>query len=255
MTKARGLLIVGLLLCAKPSFAGVISLDGVDWWTTGIVSVVQGTMDLPTLPGPTVTVGPTGDNADWALLNSGDPSPTGPLGEPLAPGNVSAGDLEGFFGMSTGFLTNQNFVSGSGMKTSFSLVTNDTLTFDFSFVTSDPVYDDAAIFVMNKLGDVIMSGVIMSAGQLGGAVGTQVLNFGGPLLPGDYTIGLAVLNETDDVFQSYLGVDNFKINGAPLEGLEGQPVPEPGTLLLLTAGWGTAFVSRRFFGAPKKRVA
>src|SRR5688572_13250952 len=106
MTKARGLLIIGLLLCARPGFADVISLDGVEWTTTGLVSVQEGPLALPPdFPGFTVV--PTGDNAFWALLESGDP---------LTGAGVSATQLEEFFGMSSGYLTNptQNYVSGSG---------------------------------------------------------------------------------------------------------------------------------------------
>jgi hypothetical protein len=236
----------------------VITLDGVDWEATGLVSIQEGPVALPPGPGPQFTVVPTGDNAFWGLLESGDPV-LSPPGGVAAGGALGAyGGLEQFFGMTNGYLTSQNYVSGSGMKRDFTLAAGDVVSFDFSFVTSEPDPNDpffpgqadAAMFVLDGEGDVIHSTPLLN-----GAVGTQVLNYDAfmAMAAGTYQIGVAVLNKGDSCCSSYLGVDDFRVNDAPVEGLV--PVPEPGTLLLLSAGWGTAFVSRRFFAAPKKRAA
>jgi hypothetical protein len=72
---------------------------------------------------------------------------------------------------------------------------------------------------------------------------------------GNYLIGVGVFNhpDFDNTVASYLAVDNFEV--IPLEGQEPPTteVPEPATLLMLTAGWGTAVVSRRYFGGRKER--
>jgi hypothetical protein len=241
MTKARGLLIVGLLLCASPSFAAVITLDGVEWQTIGIVDSITGTINLPRGEDEPITVSvgpsPTGGNQQWLLLESGNESPL----------SASVGALEGFFGMSSGFLSSRGYFSGAGIMRDFVLPAGGDLRFDATFVTADIFANDAAMFVMDSDGEVIASAHFDETG----IVNTGWFETGGPLLPGTYSIGLAVLNDFDTCCSSYLGVDNFRIGDTPLGELE--PVPEPATLLLLTAGWGTAVVSRRYFAGRKER--
>ena len=243
MTKARGLLIVGLLLCAKPGFAGEIVLDGITWNTIGIVELITGSIDLPRgeAPGtPTVPVGPspTGGDQQWLLLESGDNNPL----------SASVGALEAFFGMNAGFLTNLGYSSGAGIMRDFVLPEGAELTFDTTFVTADIFANDAAMFVMDSDGMVIHSAHFPEDGSI---VNIAWSEDGGPLLPGTYSIGLAVLNNQGSCCSSFLGADNFRIGDTPLGELE--PVPEPATLLLLTAGWGTAVVSRRYFAGRKER--
>lgn len=250
MTKARGLLIIGLLLCATPSFAGEVTLDGVVWDTDGMVSIRDGgNNDIVLDLFNTFTFVPSGANDSWALLESGDGDPR----------SVLAADLEAFlFGASDGSLTSQGYDSGAAIKrfVTFDNAT-DALNVNLAFATSEDLTfgsPDAAIFVMNSDFQVIASNPLP-----GGAVGSQfdatifqpsAIGLGA----GTYLIGFAVLNHTDGCCSSFLGVDNFRINDVPLEGLV-TDVPEPGTLLLLTAGWGMVFVSRRFFGGPKDRTA
>src|SRR5688500_4362897 len=116
MTNARGLLIVGLLLCAKPGYAEPIVLDGVTWQTIGIVELITGTISLPRDEDPftpSVEVGPspTGGNQQWLLLESGNNDPD----------SASVEALETFFGMTSGFLSSRGYQSGAGIMREFIL--------------------------------------------------------------------------------------------------------------------------------------
>jgi hypothetical protein len=244
MTKARGLLIVGLLLLAQPTFAGPLNLSfesGLAEWTTiGLVEDVA-TASLPEGVGA-FTVNPT-DGARFALLESGDFD------------SASTADLETFFGMSAGSLS--AYGGGSGLKRTFDLGVGDMWSFDWNFVAgeSDATFNDAALFVMND-GIVVHQQQLANVEEVGGhgSTGWQPFQFTATAT-GSYLIGVGVFNHpsADNAISSYLAVDNFEV--IPLEGGPPQPtpMPEPSTLLLLTAAWGTAFVSRRFVGSPKER--
>jgi hypothetical protein len=246
MTKARGLLIVGLLLCGNPSFAGPLNLSfesglSPEWTTIGIVSIEQ-SASLPEDVGA-FTVLPT-NGANFALLDSGS-----------ANNSASTTDLEAFFGMSAGALS--AYGGGSGLKRDFALNAGDMWSFDWNFVTGeiDPAYNDAALFVMND-GVLVQTVQLASVVEVNGSgsTGWQPYSFTATAA-GNYLVGVGVFNhpDFDNSISSYLAVDNFQV--IPLEGQEPPPteVPEPATLLMLTAGWGTAVVSRRYFGGRKER--
>jgi hypothetical protein len=255
MTKARGLLIVGLLLCGTPTFAGPLNLSfetGLtpEWTTLGVVSVEQ-SASLPEGIG-IFNVTPT-DGANFALLSSGDDLTT----------SASTSDLETFFGMSAGALS--AFGGGSGLKRNFDLGVGDMWSFDFNFVTGEdggdtdpndgvPDFNDAALFVMND-GILVETVQLANVAEVGGFGTTGWVPYSfTATAAGNYLIGVGIFNHPgdDNTISSYLAVDNFKV--IPLEGQEPPPteVPEPATLLTLAAGCGTAVV-RRYFGGRKER--
>jgi hypothetical protein len=243
MTKARGLLIVGLLLCAKPSYAAEFTLpswDGMTWTAQGIASIVDSFFVPPV--GPTI-VSPSGDASDFLLLESGHP------------GQATAAELETFFNFSTpNFLTSEGYVTGSGAQFTFTPTASGAFSFDYRFLSTEdpftpPPNADASWFLVDGDG-ILIQQTTFALQDVSGTSG-PVFDF---VAGTEYTIGFGVFNKTFDAFSTYFAVDGLRIADAPVGQLQ-QSVPEPGTLLLLTAGWGTAFVSRRFFGAPKKRVA
>lgn len=248
MTKARGLLIVGLLLCGTPAFAGPLNLSfetGLtpEWTTLGMVSVEQ-SASLPEGIGIFDVVPTDGNN--FALLSSGEND-----------SSASTSDLEAFFGMSSGALS--AYGGGSGLKRNFDLGVGDMWSFDFNFVTGEETanFNDAALFVMND-GILVNTVQLADVAEVGGYGSTGWVPYSfTATAAGNYLIGVGVFNHpsTDNTISSYLAVDNFEV--ISLEGEVPPPtsVPEPGTLLLLTAAFGTTFVSRRFFAAPKKRAA
>jgi hypothetical protein len=242
MTKARGLLIVGLLLCGNPSFAGPLNLSfesglSPEWTTIGVVSIEQ-SASLPEGIGA-FNVLPT-DGANFALLSSGDNNTS-----------ASTSDLESFFGMSAGSLS--AYGGGSGLKRNFDLAVGDMWSFDWNFVTGEgsPDFNDAALFVMND-GILVQTVQLANVTEVGGfgSTGWQPYSFTATAA-GNYLIGVGVFNhpDFDNTVASYLAVDNFEV--IPLEGQV--PVPEPATLLMLTAGWGTAVASKRYFAGRKER--
>jgi hypothetical protein len=247
MTKSRGLLIVGLLLCGTPAFAGPLNLSfesglSPEWATIGIVTV-ETAASLPEGIG-IFDVGPT-NGTNFALLSSGDNN-----------SSASTGALESFFGMSAGALS--AYSGGSGLKRNFDLGVGDMWSFDWNFTTGelDDQFNDAALFVMND-GILVQTVQLANVTEVGGfgSTGWQPYSFTATAA-GNYLIGVGVFNHPNsdtNTVASYLAVDNFQV--IPLEGQEPPPtsVPEPATLLMLTAGWGTAFVSRRYFGGRKER--
>jgi hypothetical protein len=244
MTKARGLLIVGLLLFAQPTYAGPLNLgfeSGLAEWTTiGLVEDVA-SASLPEGIGA-FNVTPT-EGARFALLESGDFD------------SASTTELETFFGMSAGSLS--QYGGGSGLKRTFDLAEGDMWSFDWNFVAgeSDATFNDAALFVMND-GILVHTEQLANVEEVGGhsSTGWQPFSFTATA-GGSYLIGVGVFNHPsgDNAISSYLAVDNFEV--IPLEGgpQPPTPMPEPSTLLLLSAAWGTAFVSRRFVGSSKAR--
>jgi hypothetical protein len=245
MTKARGLfLIIGLLLCGKSALAGPLNLSfesglSPEWSTIGIVTVEQ-SASLPEGIG-VFNVTPT-DGSNFALLSSGDNNTS-----------ASTSNLETFFGMSAGSLS--AYGGGSGLKRNFDLAEGDIWSFDWNFVTgeSSSDFNDAALFVMND-GILVQTVQLANVTEVGGygSTGWQPYSFTAATA-GNYLIGVGVFNhpDFDNTVASYLAVDNFEV--IPLEGAPPVGVPEPATLLMLTAGWGTAVVSRRYFGGRKER--
>ena len=240
MTKGRVLLIVGLLLCAKPGFAGPLSFEGNDftadgWVFEGLAEVVtDASLPQDFFPG-FFNFGPSNGNY-FALLESGPDANTGATG-------VDALTLDRFFGFDDGYLAGQGYTGGSAVGRSVNMLANEIGSFDFIFVSDDFARNDAALFVMDGQGNLVHDAFIISADVPGGTSEPwQTYNNAFmATTAGTYFIGVGVLNRTDSTQTSYLAVDNFKV----VDTGEAQPVPEPATLLLLTAGGGTAFVARR----------
>ena len=254
MTKARGLLIVGLLLCATPSLADPIDLSfeggtltDTGWESMGLVSVTGGLAFPP--------IAPLAGEGAFALLDSGDPL--------FTDDSASAADLAAFLGTDL-----SAYSGGSALRGSWDLNAGDRWTFWFNFVTTEPdglqcenftvVCNDAALFVQTSAGTLVRQEILGDRSVVGGfgTTGWQQFEFTAETA-GTYVIGMGVFNHpsTDEISSSYLAVDKFEV--LSLGEVPPPPgpvdVPEPSTLLLLTAGWGTAFVSRRFVGAPKER--
>jgi hypothetical protein len=274
MNKLRGLLIgIMLLGISHPALADPFDFEAGtlgDWTAKGLVSVT-GTVFLPETPYVPNVVAPFHGNYQVQIA-SGDITGAVP--------DVSATELENFFGMPGGYWENQNFARGSGMYRDFQLNVGETVRFNWNFIAGDvcgtPCYDDAAVFVMNQAGEVLSSVALVGgspdpnspecqsenppAGQCGES-GWQEHVFPalGVQTAGIYRLGVAVLDneppnpdfgcpggETTEpgcepFNPSYLLVDNFRV--VPTDQLP-TPVPEPSTLFLLTGGLGAVIAAR-----------
>jgi len=127
---------------------------------------------------------------------------------------------------------------GSAIKQTFSGNTGATIAFDWNYITSDGYNYDFSfmtltstnlLFVQKLAGNVILPPedipLFPSATIFLMETGFDTFSFTLPT-SGTYTLGLGVVHVSDDVFDSGLIIDNFKIVS----------VTEPATILLLSTG-------------------
>ncbi len=131
------------------------------------------------------------------------------------------------------------------MKREFVLGTGDTLTFDWNFVSFDAMpFNDAALYVRDGTGTLLSSvELVGDFGRSGYLTHTFTAT-----AAGSYSIGLGVFDFLDeaDSNRSYLALDNFNVTQATGEVPGPTPVPEPGTLLMLTGGFAAVLTARRY---------
>jgi hypothetical protein len=153
--------------------------------------------------------------------------------------------LETFLGVDPFALdpTNSYFgaFEGSAIKQTFTAQPTDSISFDWKFLTNEDrnsgfaSNDTAFVTLVNntdntaqvmKLADINNS-LTPSSSSLGFDNESQTNNFGQALSPGEYTLGLTVVDDTDSTISSALQVDNVEIVG---DG-DPRPTPEPTTIL------------------------
>jgi hypothetical protein len=165
-------------------------------------------------------------------------------------------NLETFLGVDPFALdpTNSSFgaFEGSAIKQTFTAQPTDSISFDWKFLTNEDSNsgfasnDTAFVTLVNntdntaqvmKLADLSNS-LTTSSSSLGFTNETQTNNFGQALSPGEYTLGLTVVDDTDSTISSALQVDNVEIVGD-----RPQATPEPTTIFaFLTTVFAGSFV-------------
>jgi len=106
---------------------------------------------------------------------------------------------------------------GSALKTTLQLDAGDVVTFDWNFTTDDYLpYKDFAFATVNG------AAFLLSHIELTGSYGTtgwQTFSYTASI-SGSYTIGQGVMNDKDQLFNSYLAVDNMRVNGGSVQSFE-----------------------------------
>jgi Tol biopolymer transport system component len=106
---------------------------------------------------------------------------------------------------------------GSALKTTLQLNAGDVVTFDWNFTTDDYLpYKDFAFATVN--GAAFLLSDIQSTGSYG-TTGWQTFSYAAPT-SGSYTIGQGIMNDKDQAFNSYLAVDNVRVNGGSVQSFE-----------------------------------
>lgn len=135
---------------------------------------------------------------------------------------LSDSELEVFLGLPQGSLddlvttgSSNGATEGSAMKTTVKLQEGDKVTFDWRFETDEnpnesSFNDTAFVFVTDENGIVLADTFDISGG---GASGTFL--FEAPA-DGSYTFGIGVVDVGDQGFESTLLIDDFSVNGWPL---------------------------------------
>lgn len=142
---------------------------------------------------------------------------------------VSEDQLESFLGLSNGTLLdvgNGPIGGGSAIQTTFTATAGQVLSFQYQFFTNeDPtdlanVVNDFAFVTLNSgeptsIADVV--GTTLSASTPPFALASSILTFTTTLAdPGTYTLGLGVVNVTDDTYPSGLLVQNLRLDSTSL---------------------------------------
>lgn len=160
---------------------------------------------------------------------------------------VDIANLETFLGVDPFALdpTNSLFgaFEGSAIKQTFTANAGDSIDFDWNFLTNEDSSsasfsnDTAFVTLVNNTDNTaqvmnladLSNSLNASSSSLGFDNETPTNNFGQALSPGDYTLGLTVVDDLDSTVSSALQVDNVKIvrDGDP------QATPEPTTILAL----------------------
>jgi Ca2+-binding RTX toxin-like protein len=106
---------------------------------------------------------------------------------------------------------------GSALKTTLQLNAGDVVTFDWNFTTDDYLpFKDFAFATVN--GAAFLLSDIQSTGSYG-TTGWQTFSYAAPT-SGSYAIGQGVMNDQDQLFNSYLAVDNIQVNGGSVQSFE-----------------------------------
>jgi hypothetical protein len=221
--------LLGLVLAAGLCPAAVITLnnqgfelgDTSGWTSSGNVSA-SGVMTIGAW-----TVGPAG--SFMAVLDSGD-------GE-----GTSVGDLESFFGVTTGVLSSGlppgTATIGSGIYQDFTGNAGDTVTMYWAYVATDyESFNDPAFAIVTGPGIeqlTILASIWNGGITVGdyGATGWHAFTYALPV-SGNYRLGFGVVNTGDSIVSGYLMLDSAP---GTLNGIGGE-IPEPGTLALIGAG-------------------
>ncbi|MDR3618006.1 MAG: PEP-CTERM sorting domain-containing protein [Paludisphaera borealis] len=153
-----------------------------------------------------------------------------------AGGAVSAGQIESFLGLSSGVLDGVGdgpAINGSAIQTTFSATAGQVLSFQYQFLTNeDPtaglnLVNDFAFVTLNSQDPTSLADVAsttFSSSSTPFALGSSILTFTMTLADaGLYTLGIGVVNVTDDTYPSGLLVDNLKLDSTllPNGGFDG----------------------------------
>ncbi|WP_009633324.1 PEP-CTERM sorting domain-containing protein [Synechocystis sp. PCC 7509] len=243
--------IVGLLglLNAHSSQAGVMNGDFEDGFagysTIGDTIVHTGSFESNYGGGHSEAVISNTPGAEVDFTFSGNPA-------------VSTANLETFLGLSAGSfdaIASDSVIEGSAIQQTFYGNANDILSFDFQFLTDEDVFagsnrpnanfNDLAFFTVQfnnspayifQLADTFSN---FSNSNTPFIYETNGQNTALSLAQsGYYTIGFGVLDVGDESFASSLLLDNIGVTSS-------EPVPEPATMLGLTAFSFGAFMKRR----------
>lgn len=172
-----------------------------DWSALGSAVVRQGSVDLGSSSDSNARFAPT-NGSYFAELTSQD---------------QSLSSIESFLGLSSGHINasfdtekDNTYTVGSAIKQSIYITAGQKLTFDWKFKTTDYwSYNDSSFVVSGP--SLVKLASVSSAGNYGAQSGEYEYTFADS---GDYTIAIAVFNESDATANSYLAVDNFKITSA-----------------------------------------
>ena len=106
---------------------------------------------------------------------------------------------------------------GAALKTSLPLHAGDVVSFQWNFAADDYIpYNDFAFATIN--GAAFLLSDTQSVGNYN-ATGWQTFSYG-ITADGTYTVGQGVMNATDTALNSFLGVDNIRVNGAVVQSFE-----------------------------------
>lgn len=176
-----------------------------------------------------------------------------------AGGAVSADQIESFLGLSSGSLDGLGdgpVANGSAIQTTFTATAGQVLSFQYQFLTNEDtssplnLVNDFAFVTLNSqdpssLADV--AGTAFSISSTPFNLGSAILDFSMTLATaGSYTLGIGVVNVTDDTYPSGLLVDNLRLDSTmlPNGSFDG-----PWTGFSFTAIGNTAIVDSSY-GAP-----